>query len=450
MCTLRFYTIYILIYTSVFSVCVSCQRELSPDPEPVSAGYISKDSNGNCQALNISGIYTKGKKLSDSNYIEAEVNVTSAGSYSILTDTVNGYYFKAGGKFTGNGIKRVKLVGYGNPLLADTNYFILKYNQSTCQARIVVIDTAVETATFTLDGTPGTCMNDTIFGNYIPGLSLDTGCKVKLSLNVITPGAYTIVTNTTNGYNFSASGIFLNPGAQQIFLNASGTPLNEGTDVFTVTASISSCSFSVNVLTPVIVNRNDYFPLSANSFWIYDDLINIGDTIKKTLVDSTTINAGLYKILREDVHYGGPFQYYYRKAGLDYFEYAAPNKYTTFFQYKQPVNADIPFLKENITTGFVWESPEYVDTSSNGDIIRLKYNFSCIDANAILTLNGKAFTDVYKIKMLPEIKTNNSNYTYTTEEYLFYYAKGIGLIYLKKTLNGFIQNEIQIRSWKVN
>lgn len=51
--------------------------------------------------------------------------------------------------------------------------------------------------------------------------------------------------------------------------------------------------------------------------------------------------------MQEDVHFAAPHQYFYRKSGSDYFEYAAPNKYTTFFQYKKPVYADIPFLKEN-------------------------------------------------------------------------------------------------------
>jgi hypothetical protein len=52
--------------------------------------------------------------------------------------------------------------------------------------------------------------------------------------------------------------------------------------------------------------------------------------------------------------------------------------------------------------------------------------------------------------MLPLVKLAGGSYAYTNEEYLFCYAKGIGLIYLKKTLSGFVQKEIQIRNWQVN
>ena len=52
--------------------------------------------------------------------------------------------------------------------------------------------------------------------------------------------------------------------------------------------------------------------------------------------------------------------------------------------------------------------------------------------------------------MLPLVKLAGGTYEYTNEEYLFCYAKGIGLIYLKKTLSGFLQKEIQIRNWQVN
>ena len=52
--------------------------------------------------------------------------------------------------------------------------------------------------------------------------------------------------------------------------------------------------------------------------------------------------------------------------------------------------------------------------------------------------------------MLPLLKLTGNDYAYTHEEYSFYYAKGIGMIYLKKTLDGYIQNELQIRNWVVN
>ena len=434
----------------IIIIFVSCQRELSPDPVPVSKGNLLKDSNGNCAPVSVFGIYYKDQNFSDSNYIEVDINITFPGSYEITTDIINGYSFKASGVFTNTGLVHVRLSASGKPIAADTDHFAIQYNGSFCEAAVTVMDSALKPAVFSLKGAPGNCMEDTVYGSYIPSIALDTNARVKIMVEVSSTGNYDINTNTVNGYTFSASGIFKITGLQPLILNASGTPVNAGTDVFNVNTGTSSCSFSINVLSAVNPLGNDYYPLSTNSYWTYDDLVNTGDTIKETVVDSNNLNNNLYKIIREDVEFGGPYEYFYRRDKSVYYEYAAPNKYTTFFQYKKPVYADIPFLKENINSGAGWESPEYIDTSSNGDIIFLKYEFTCLNAGAATTINGKAFINVYEIKMLPLIKTAGEDYTYTSEEYLFYYAKGIGLIYLRKTLGGFVQNELQIRNWQVN
>jgi hypothetical protein len=433
----------------VIVILVSCQRELNPDPLPVSKGNLLKDSDGNCASVSVSGIYSIDQNFNDSNYLVADVNVTLAGSYEITTDTINGYSFKANGVFVNNGLVHVKLSASGKPVAAGRDQFTLQYNGSFCEAKVDVIDSTLKPAVFSLEGAPGNCMNDTVYGSYIKSIVLDTGAIIKVMVNVSSTGIYNINTNTVNGYAFSASGIFSATGLHSVTLIASGTPVNAGTDAFTINTGTSSCSFSINVLTTTNILGNDYYPLSVKSYWIYDDLVNTGDTIKETIIDSTNINSNLYKTINEDVHFGGPYQYFYRKNNSVYYEYAAPNKYTTFFQYKKPVYADIPFLKENISTADTWQSPEYIDTSSNGDIIYLKYEFTCLNGNAAITINDKAFINVYEIKMLPLIKTSGDDYVYTSEEYLFYYAKGIGLIYLKKTLSGFIQKEMQIRNWQV-
>ncbi len=431
-----------------FSILISCQRELSPYPQPVSKGFLLKDSNDNCSPIIANGVYNKDQRLNDSNYIDVDLNITSPGSYNITTDTVNGYYFNATGTILNTGVVHIKLAGSGKPVIAGTDFFTIKYDTSFCEFPVTMIDTTVHEASFTFEGAPDICANDTVYGSYINNVTLDTNDKVKMNLNVTAVGNYNISTNTVNGYSFSASGTFLSTGLQAVLLTASGTPLQKETDVFTVVADNSSCNFSVNVLVITNVSGNDYFPLTANSYWTYDDLVQTGDTLKKTIVDSTFINSYWYKITREDVAFGGPYNFYYRKAGADYFEYASPNEYTTFFQYKKPVEADIPLLEENLQTGSTWQSPEYIDTTIN-DTITLRYQFSCVDNDATVTLNNETFAHVYKIQMLPEIKTNNGVYSYTTEEYFFYYAKGIGLIYLKKTLGGFTQQELQIRNWHI-
>jgi hypothetical protein len=441
----RFNMISVFLIVIVLIFLVSCQRELSPY---FSQGYLLKDSNGNCSEVILNGVYNKVQQLNDSNSIEVDVNITSPGSYRISTDTVNGYFFSATGNISTAGAVHIKLQGSGKPLIADTDHFTIKYDTSFCEFEISVSDTASLNASFTFEGAPDICMHDTVFGNYITNLALDTTNSVKINLNVTAIGNYTISTDTINGYYFAASGKFLSAGLQTVVLTASGIPAQKETDVFTVRAVNSSCNFSVNVVAVTNVLGDDYFPLTVNSYWTYDHLVNTTDTIKKTIADSTFINGYWYKIAREDVAFGGPYNFYYRKSGTVYFEYAAPNEYTTFFQYKKPVEADIPFLKENLQTGSTWQSPEYIDTTAT-DTFTLRYQFSCLDNDATVTFNNGAFAHVYKIKMLPEIKTNKGVYSYTTEEYLFYYAKGIGLIYLKKILGGFTQQELQIRNWHI-
>jgi hypothetical protein len=442
--------------TKIFAVqialllCFSCQRPIDPYPGALSKGSLSRDIDGNCKPIIVGGRYAVGQEMTDTNYVQAEVSVMFPGKYTITTDTVNGYFFNATGTFSNEGNFEIKLRAFGKPAVADTDHFIIKYNSSVCEMLILVSDKAKGQASFSFNGATDICTNDSVYGNFVKGIILDTSSKVKIRLNVMTPGRYSITTNAINGYSFSSSGEFSSTGTQTIFLSASGKPENAGTDVFTITAAGSSCNFSVNVLSPVIVANDDYYPLSGNSYWTYDDLVHPGDTIKRTIADTIILDSNIYKVMTEEVKFGGPYQYYIRKNGTNYLEYAAPNKFTTFFQYKNPVYADIPFLKENLASNAKWSSPEYVDTASDGNVFTIRYDFTCTNADATTTLSGKAFTNIFEITMLPLVKLSGQSFNYTGEQYLFYYAKGVGLIYMKKTLSGFIQTEWRIRNWRVN
>jgi len=153
--------------------------------------------------------------------------------------------------------------------------------------------------------------------------------------------------------------------------------------------------------------------------------------------------------MEEQLRFAGPFQYNFRKSGADYYEYGSVDKYTNSLQFGSPIVMDIPFLKENLTTGDSWQSSEYTGTATFGQVLTIQYNYSCLNANAGVVINGNAFSNVYKIKMMPQIKSINNPYGYTGEVYTYYYAKGIGIIYSKGTRNGFTIFELQIRNWLV-
>jgi hypothetical protein len=146
-----------------------------------------------------------------------------------------------------------------------------------------------------------------------------------------------------------------------------------------------------------------------------------------------------------------PVQYFYRKAGDNYYEYGPVDKYTSSANFNPQIFGDILFLKENLVTGSNWTSDEYIGPAAAGQTIYIQYDFSCIDANATVTFNGKTFINVYKIEMRPTIRSATTYpYTGTGEISHLYYAKGIGLIYAESTALGFTVLEFQVRNWLVD
>jgi hypothetical protein len=436
-------------FIPIFIIFFSCQKEHSYEGNFISSGYLVKDAGNNCTAITVAGPYIAGKKLTDSNFIQVQVHVTKPGSYNIRTDTLSGFSFSAAGSFADTGNILVNLAGHGNPAAKGTALFTVNYSSSECSITVPVADSAI-IAAYSLQGSPNACMSDTVLGSYIKGIVTDTSEKIIVTLNVTTPGSYSITTNTVNGYRFSGSGILSAAGLQTVILYASGIPVNAGTDVFNITGGTSSCSFSNTVYTPLVITANpDHFPLTSNSYWNYDDLFNKGDTVGRVIADTVTKNGNVYEIMQENPGAGGSNQYYYRKQGSDYYEYAAVDKYTSSFQYSPTLYADINFLKEGLSTGDSWYSTQFSAAATFGQVILCQYFFICKNANAAVVVNGKAFTNVYIITMQPQIASVGYTPGPTGELYTFYYAKGVGLIYSSKANMYYTQPEMQIRNWVV-
>ncbi len=294
---------------------------------------------------------------------------------------------------------------------------------------------SVPASSYTLQGSPGNCMNDTIKGSYLQTVALDTSNKVIISVNVITPGKYSISTNTVNGYSFSDEGMFATTGIQSIIIKGEGTPVNAGTDIFTVNANNNTCSFSVTVSSIVSVNNELHFPLTAGSYWTYVDGFN--DTTKR-YVNGDTVKTY------------NPQNYFFNYDGADYNEFGKVDKYTTSFQYGLPYYGLLPFLKEYVTTGASWESAVFTGAASFGQRIYLKYGYYCLSNIATKVVNGFGFKDVYIIAVYPQIKSDFGTWGSTTEVY-YYYAKGVGLISEEESINGYNAHTVlQIVDWKVN
>jgi hypothetical protein len=311
-------------------------------------------------------------------------------------------------------------------------------------------DTAVSDAVFTLLNTPNDCIIDSLAGFYVKGVELDSSqSKIFIGVNVTAPGRYTITTDQKNGYSFSGSGIFDNTGNKVVVLGAQGTPVEAEQDMFNVSAGTSSCSFAVEVLTAVSVTSDDYFPLTLGSYWSYEDLTFRGDTMTRMITDTSSVNGVEYTVMEE--HKKGPVRSYeFRKSrGGEYFEYAAVDEYTGSLSYVPAVTDEIYFMNQVLFEGTSWESTEYTGTISGGQPIMLKYIYTCLQKNATILLNGKAFTNVYVLNMRPEIRSLDHAYNSTGEDNYYYYAKGIGIIYIVKYDLGRVQSEWRIKEWDI-
>ena len=81
---------------AVIVILNACQKEKSFESGTTpSEGLLQSDISGDCLPKNVVGTYEQGTALNGTtNYIEVTVDVTTIGSYTIYTDTVNGVFFQ--------------------------------------------------------------------------------------------------------------------------------------------------------------------------------------------------------------------------------------------------------------------------------------------------------------------------------------------------------------------
>lgn len=320
---------------------VSCQKEKSFEQGKLSNGSL-QDSLGDCLSKKVSGTYTAARALTDSNFIDVDVNVTQTGRYTIYTDTLNGYYFRATGTFNKAGLNQVRLKGSGTPGVAGTDDFFIFYDSTFCDVSIVVSD-------------------------------------------------------SSSGGTTSA----------------------------------------------------DHLPLSANSYWTYNDAQSstASDTIKRVNDATATHGGKTYSVITEYDNGGSAqWEYHLRKTNSDYFEYTTVDDYS-IITFDSTVEGDILFLKEGVTTGATWTSSEFSGKVA-GMATKLRYSFTCNDANASISVNGKTYSNVYKITWKSQVSVNGSAYADEGLVWESYYAKGIGLVDMKGTYNSN-SFEYKLRYYKV-
>lgn len=381
-------------------------------------------AGGTCTPAAVNGVYTAGTPLTGSNTVEIQVNVTTAGSFTINTNTVGGMSFS----FTGNlavGTQAVILQGTGTPAGTGAQLFTVTLGTGTCTFTITLAGPGVGT----LGGASGTCTPSTVNGTYIAGTALTGTNTVDVQVNVTTAGAFSITTNTVNGYSFAFSGN-LAVGTQTVTLVGTGTPTAAGNNLFTVTVPgtpASTCTFTVTVQPPP-----DYFPRTANSNWSYeiDDVANDSLYIR-ALSNTITALGNPFVIFMETADIAGGFDSsgYYRKSGSDYYQWYNLQD----IGFDNPVWAEINFLKDNQAVGFSWTTNGYAGTVT-GQPFTIRFRYTITSQNTTVSVTSSTGTTPYPntIVVKEELEQFTGGVWVPMTSLVgyneYYYSRNIGLI----------------------
>ncbi len=244
----------IVAFFTVAFFLTACVKDTGLNADGISVGTFKSTGSGNCSVVTVNGLFKVDSVLNNDYYVDVEVEVTVAGSFNIKSDTINGFSFKKTGTIS-TGLNNIRLYASGKPIATGINTFTISYGATTCSFSITVFGAGggFGTALYTLGGSPGNCSISSINGNYVVGLAMTPTNKVEMGVNVSTIGTYIITGTAVNGVTFSATGVFTNPGIQNVFLSASGTPTAAGVFTYPVNNGPTNCNFSITYTT-VITN----------------------------------------------------------------------------------------------------------------------------------------------------------------------------------------------------
>lgn len=94
-----------------------------------------------CTGATVAGSYVTGTALAAANTVTLNVTVVTAGTYTISTNSANGYSFSKTGTFAATGPQTVTLTGAGTPVAAGTNTFSATGSGNSCTFTVTVTTT---------------------------------------------------------------------------------------------------------------------------------------------------------------------------------------------------------------------------------------------------------------------------------------------------------------------
>jgi hypothetical protein len=233
----------------------------------IAAGHPSTDGiavvSGYTCSTTSTGTLTAGNAVSGVTQT-ITANVTTVGTY-IITATANGVTFAASGTFAGTGAQNIVLTASGTPLVNGANTFTLNTTPNCNFSRTTLVNPSSN----------GTGVVSAYICNTASAVAMTagvtttgTGLTQTITATVGTAGTYSISTTTANGVTFAGAGTFAGTGAQNIVLNATGTPTAAGSHSFTLNTT-PNCIFSRTTLAPLPANISlsaigAYFVASVN------------------------------------------------------------------------------------------------------------------------------------------------------------------------------------------
>lgn len=403
-----------------------------------------------CASIAVQGTYTSGTALTGANIIQVQINVTTAGTYTISTDVQSNFSFSATGATT-VGTATITLLGTGNPSTSGVKTFTLTFGTSTCTFTVTVLPAAGGPAAGTLAGAPNVCTPSTVNGVYYLSTVLGASNTVQVQLNVTTAGTYSITTNTVAGFSFAGSGTVI-LGNQTVTLNATTTaPTAQGPQTFTVTFGTSTCTFVVWVLS------TDYFPRVTGNNWSYENDNDANDSLYRYVIANTHSAIGnVYNIFMG--RNGNPPEPdstgYYRRNGGDYFEWIDVGRLIGFDP--PPMWVEYTMLKDNVPLNNSWVSNAFAGTYTGTPLtLRFKYTISQKDVPITLATSLNPSVTYQNVIVVREefeqlVGATWVNVTSTVGDGFSYYAKGIGFIKYEAFDNTgtsiFVQ---ELRRWQV-
>ena len=236
----------ILLLCACFAFFTTCSKEYSNEggPKKYTAVYTLVGAGGNCSGSVLSGNYYTGKALTSANTVQLQVNVTTAGSYSISTNTTDGFQFAVSGNFVSTGIQTVTLTASGTP--SGTGVFVFSAKAGTgCDFTVLVNTEPAIMASLTTD-----CQRIQVNGRPNAGTKLTSAENIAIDVTVTAIGAYNISTDTLDGIYFAASGTFGTTGNKSVTLNGFGTPTLARNLIFTLRGAGTNCSINIAVTDP--------------------------------------------------------------------------------------------------------------------------------------------------------------------------------------------------------